>query len=177
MPSLLHSTMMVEDGGGLTLQGSTTVWPTKASTVEGSVLSMVTSPRVKLRTQEGIQGWKEGRKERNKRRKEEKVGKHKKEKIEGRKRMKESLYALLLVLLFAVTKASIKIADNLASEVYQRKLRRKGRDETQLWHTNGPCNTKSDGTNIKTFTHKTSSVPARQIKGDVNTYRDRGQLS
>lgn len=54
--------MTVEDGGGLTLQGSTTVWPTKASTVEGSLLSMVTPPKVKLRTQEGIQGEEEGRK-------------------------------------------------------------------------------------------------------------------
>lgn len=32
MPSRLHSTMTVEDGGGLTLQGNTTVCPTKAST-------------------------------------------------------------------------------------------------------------------------------------------------
>lgn len=49
-PSLLHSTETVEDGGGLTLQGSTTVWPTKASTVDGSSLSMVTPPTVKLKT-------------------------------------------------------------------------------------------------------------------------------
>lgn len=125
MPSLLHSTMTVEDGGGLTLQGSTTVWPTKASTVEGSVLSMVTSPRVKLRKQEGIQGWKEGRKERRKRRQAGESWETKKEKIKGRKGMKESLYALLLVLLLVVTKASIKIAHNLASEVQQRKLREK----------------------------------------------------
>lgn len=49
-PSLLHSTETVEDGGGLTLQGSTTVWPTKASTVDGSSLWMVTPPTVKLKT-------------------------------------------------------------------------------------------------------------------------------
>lgn len=49
-PSLLHSTETVEDGGGLTLQGSTTVWPTKASTMDGSSLSMVTAPTVKLKT-------------------------------------------------------------------------------------------------------------------------------
>lgn len=49
-PSLLHSTETVEDGGGLTLQGSTTVWPTKASTEDGSLLSMVTAPTVKLKT-------------------------------------------------------------------------------------------------------------------------------
>lgn len=49
-PSLLHSTETVEDGGGLTLQGSTTVWPTKASTEDGSPFSMVTAPTVKLRT-------------------------------------------------------------------------------------------------------------------------------
>lgn len=49
-PSLLHSTETVEDGGGLTLQGSTTVWPTKASTEDGSSFSMVTAPTVILRT-------------------------------------------------------------------------------------------------------------------------------
>lgn len=48
MPSLLHSTTTVDDGGGLTLQGNTTVWPTNASTVDGSDLSMDTSPKVKL---------------------------------------------------------------------------------------------------------------------------------
>ena len=64
MPSLLHSTMTVEEGGGLTLQGSTTVWLTKASTVSGSVLSMVTPPRVKLRRheEERREGGKEGNK-------------------------------------------------------------------------------------------------------------------
>lgn len=62
----------------------------------------------------------------------------KKEKIEGRK---ESLYALLLVLV--VTKESIKIAHNLASEVYQRKLKEKrDREGTQPWHTNAPWNMK-----------------------------------
>lgn len=51
-PSLLHSAETVEDGGGLTLQGSTTVWPTKASTEDGSLLSMVTPPTVKLRSRQ-----------------------------------------------------------------------------------------------------------------------------
>lgn len=58
--------MTVEDGGGLTLQGSTTVWPTKASTVGGSVLSIVTPSRVKLRTC-GETTRKEGRKGANER--------------------------------------------------------------------------------------------------------------
>lgn len=67
----------------------------------------------------------------------------KKEKIEGRKRRKESLYALLLVLWLVVTKESIKIAHNLASEVYQRKLKEKrDREGTQPWHTNAPWNMK-----------------------------------
>lgn len=71
IPSLLHSTTTVEDGGGLTLHGSTTVWPTRASTVSGSLLSMVTPPRVRLRTEEVAQQGKEGRKgEKEKGRKE-----------------------------------------------------------------------------------------------------------
>lgn len=61
-PSLLHSTETVEDGGGLTLQGSTTVCPTKASTEDGSPLSMVTAPTVKLRTRH-VRGQEEGRKD------------------------------------------------------------------------------------------------------------------
>lgn len=48
MPSLLHSTVTVDEGRGLTLQGSTPVCPTKASTVSGSDLSMLTPPRVRL---------------------------------------------------------------------------------------------------------------------------------
>lgn len=75
-PSLRHSTETVEDGGGLTLQGSTTVWPTRASTLDGSSLSMVTPPTVKLKTGQ-IQGQEE----------------------EGRmdrlKKVRQSLYALL----------------------------------------------------------------------------------
>ncbi len=47
--------------------------------------------------------------------------------------MKYSLYAVLLVLLLAVTKASIKFAHNLASDVYQRKLREKRQRGAQLW--------------------------------------------
>ena len=48
-PSRRHSTMRVEEGGGLTLQGSTAVWPTRASTRDGSDGSMVTPPpRVRL---------------------------------------------------------------------------------------------------------------------------------
>ncbi|KAG7274687.1 hypothetical protein CRUP_004611 [Coryphaenoides rupestris] len=48
-PSLLHSTLTeveveVEEGGGLTLQGSTAVWPTSASTADGSDWSMATPP-------------------------------------------------------------------------------------------------------------------------------------
>jgi len=58
--------MMVDEGGGLTLQGSTTVWPTKASTVSGSLLSMVTPPRVRLGKHEGIQGKRAERKGGNK---------------------------------------------------------------------------------------------------------------
>lgn len=61
MPSLLHSATTVEDGGGLTLQGNTTVWPTNASTVAGSLLSMVTPSTVRLGTQEGRQGGEEKR--------------------------------------------------------------------------------------------------------------------
>lgn len=56
IPSLLHSTTTVDEGGGLTLQGSTTVWPTKASTLSGSLLSMLTPARVKLREHEEIRG-------------------------------------------------------------------------------------------------------------------------
>lgn len=63
--------MMVEDGGGLTLQGSTTVWPTTASTLAGSVLSMVTPPRVKLRREEGAERERKDRKK-EKERKERK---------------------------------------------------------------------------------------------------------
>lgn len=69
-----------------------------------------------------IERRKEGRKEGSEEKKEGGSGeswKTKKEKIEGWKGMKESLYALLLVLLLVVTKASIKIAHNLASEVHQ----------------------------------------------------------
>lgn len=66
-PSLLHSTETVEDGGGLTLQGSTTVWPTKASTVDGSSLSMVTPPTVKLKTRQIRGQEEEGRIERRER--------------------------------------------------------------------------------------------------------------
>lgn len=78
-PSLLHSTETVEDGGGLTLQGSTTVWPTKASTLDGSSLSMVTPPTVRLKT-----------------------GRVRGQEEEGRmgrlKKVQQSLYALLLEL-------------------------------------------------------------------------------
>ena len=56
MPSRLHSTVTVLEGGGLTLQGRTTVWPARASTVSGSPLSMETPPRVKLGEQGGAQG-------------------------------------------------------------------------------------------------------------------------
>ena len=46
--------------------------------------------------------------------------------------MKESPYALLLVLLLVVTKASIKIAHNQASAVCSEKAQRE-KTETQLW--------------------------------------------
>lgn len=85
IPSLLHSTVTVEDGGGLTLQGSTTVCPTKASTVDGSVFSMVTPPRVKLRRHEGTQGQKEGRGKKG-REGRNRRWKTKEEKIERRKK-------------------------------------------------------------------------------------------
>lgn len=62
--------MTVEDGGGLTLQGSTTVCPTKASTVDGSVLSMVTWPRVRLGEQEKEKE-EQGREDREKEKKTE----------------------------------------------------------------------------------------------------------
>lgn len=63
-PSLLHSTETVEDGGGLTLQGSTAVWPTNASTTDGSLLSMVTAATVKLKTRQVRGREEEGRVER-----------------------------------------------------------------------------------------------------------------
>lgn len=96
-PSLLHSTETVEDGGGLTLQGSTTVWPTKASTLDGSSLSMVTPPTVKLKTGQVRGQEEEGRTERR----------------ERLKKVQQSLYALLLELGLVATKESIKNAHNL----------------------------------------------------------------
>ncbi len=79
--------------------------------------------------------------------------------------MKESLYALPLVLLLVVTKASIKIAHNLASEVHQReKTERKPSCGTQM----APCVMKSDETNNATFTHKTNQQRLK-IKGDIGT--------
>lgn len=109
-PSLLHSTVTEEDGGGLTRQGSTAVWPTKASTVDGSDLSMVTSPRVKLRERDDArtEGRKEGRA----------GGGDMGWRIRGGElRMRESLYAPLSWDFYSQSpKASIKIAHNLASE-------------------------------------------------------------
>lgn len=121
-PSLLHSTITVEDGGGLTLQGSTTVCPTKASTVGGSDLSIVTPSRVKLRKDEGKHRRKEWRKWENEQELEKKVKKQSEDWKEENSE-EESLYALLLVLVLLVTKASIKIAHNLASAVQQNKHR------------------------------------------------------
>lgn len=61
--------------------------------------------------------------------------------------MKESPYALLLVLLLAVTKASIKVARNQASAVCQRKVQ-------SIY----ACNMNRDQTNTATFTHKTTHI-------------------
>lgn len=83
---------------------------------------MVTPPRVKLRTQEGRQGEEERRKQRSG------ESRKNKEKIEGRKRRKKSLYAPLSVLGLVVTKESIKIARSLASE-RQRFVRETRQEE------------------------------------------------
>lgn len=107
-PSLLHSTETVEDGGGLTLQGSTTVWPTKASTLDGSSLSMVTPPTVKLEKKGQVRGQEEeGRMERG----------------ERLQKVQQSLYALLLELGLVATKESIKNAHNLGRSEGDRDSR------------------------------------------------------
>lgn len=79
----------------------------------------------------------------------------KKEKIEGRKRRKESLYALLLVLWLVVTKESIKIAHNLASEVYQRKLKEKRQRRNPALAHKCPMEHEKV-THNETFTQKTT---------------------
>lgn len=137
-PSLLHWTLTVEDGGGLTRQGSTTVWPTKASTVEGSVLSMLTSPRVKLRKEE-----QDTKTEGRKGRKGRKEGWRIRRKLEDWSEEENERVTLCSTVGTFISSHQSKHKDR-PQPGFRSLSERKDREETQLWLTNGPCNMKSD---------------------------------
>lgn len=64
--------------------------------------------------------------------------------------MKESLYALLLVLLIGGHQSKHK---DRPQPGFRGLSERNDREETQLRHTNGPCNVRSDETNRQCNLH------------------------